>query len=71
MRKHEFSPNHTLFLKQNRGKTMALIIYIDYMIVTSNDKEGILELQKYLTDEFKMKDFGGLKYIDQQSIFLS
>jgi hypothetical protein len=28
---------------------MALIIYIDYMIVTSNDKEGILELQKYLT----------------------
>lgn len=50
---------------------MALIIYIDYMIVTSNDKEGILELQKYLTDEFKMKDFGGLKYIDQQSLFLS
>ena len=71
MRKHEFSPNHTLFLKQNRGKTMALIIYIDYMIVTSNDKEGILELQKYLTYEFKMKDFGGLKYIDQQSLFLS
>lgn len=65
MRKHEFSQsnsNHTLFLKQNKGKTMALIIYIDDMIVTSNDKEEILELQKYLTDEFKMKDFGRLKY---------
>jgi len=32
------------------------------MIVTGNDEEGILELQRYLASEFEMKDRGELKY---------
>jgi len=65
MRKHEFSQNnsdHTLFLKRNGGKTTALIIYVDDMIVLKNDEEGISELQRYLASEFEMKDLDGLKY---------
>jgi hypothetical protein len=65
MRKHEFSQNnsdHTLFLKRNGGKTAALIIYVDDMIVIKNDEEGISELQRYLASEFEMKDLDGLKY---------
>jgi len=65
MRKHGFSQNnsdHTLFLKRNGGKTAALIIYVDDMIVIKNDEEGISELQRYLASEFEMKDLDGLKY---------
>jgi len=39
-----------------------LIIYVDDMVVTRNDEEGISELQRYLASEFEMKDLGGLKY---------
>jgi hypothetical protein len=63
MRKHGFSQNnsdHTLFLKRNGGKTAALIIYVDDMIVIKNDEEGISELQRYLASEFEMKDLDGL-----------
>jgi len=44
------------------GETIALIIYVDDMVVTRNDEEGISELQRYLASEFEMKDLGGLKY---------
>ena len=40
----------------------ALIIYIDNMIITSDDKEEISKLQKHLLVEFEMKNLGGLKY---------
>lgn len=65
MKKHGFSQSssdHTLFFKQNGRKIVALIIYVDDMIVTGNDEDGILELQKYLANEFEMKDLDGLTY---------
>ncbi|CAL2227071.1 unnamed protein product [Prunus armeniaca] len=70
--------DHTLFLKHRKGKVTALIIYVDDMIITGNDKQEISQLQDYLTIEFEMKDLGGLKYFlgievtrSQQGIFLS
>ena len=36
---------HTLFLKHKRGKITALIIYVDDMVVTSDDHEEISSLQ--------------------------
>ena len=81
MRKNGFSQSnsdHTLFLKRNEGRIVALIIYVDNMIVTGNDEKGIAELQKYLASEFEMKDLGGLKYFlgievyrSKRGIFLS
>ncbi|BBG93508.1 ABC-2 type transporter family protein, partial [Prunus dulcis] len=70
--------DHTLFLKHRKGKVTALIIYVDDMIITGNDKQEISQLQDYLATEFEMKDLGGLKYFlgievarSQQGIFLS
>ena len=54
--------DHTLFLKKQNGKVTALIIYVDDMIITGNDNEEIIELQRHLTKEFEMKNLGGLKY---------
>nr|GEY94607.1 AP2/ERF and B3 domain-containing transcription factor At1g50680-like [Tanacetum cinerariifolium] len=46
-----------------RGNLITyLIIYVDDMIVTGDDKEEITKLKKYLFTEFKMKDLGRLKY---------
>ncbi|CAL8999384.1 unnamed protein product [Prunus brigantina] len=70
--------DHTLFLKHQKGKVTTLIIYVDDMIITGNDKQEISQLQDYLATEFEMKDLGGLKYFlgievarSQQGIFLS
>ena len=70
--------NHTLFLKKQRGKTTTLIIYVDDMIITGDDKEEISQLQGKLAKEFEMKNLGGLKYFlgievirSNKGIFLS
>ncbi|XP_016650515.1 PREDICTED: uncharacterized mitochondrial protein AtMg00810-like [Prunus mume] len=55
--------DHTLFLKRDEGKLTALIVYVDDIIVTGNDTEEQLKLQKYLSQEFEMKDLGDLKYL--------
>ena len=65
MRKKGFrksNSDHTLFLKNRNGKITDLIIYVDDMIITGNDDEEIIDLQKNLANEFKMKNLGGLKY---------
>nr|GEZ48146.1 ribonuclease H-like domain-containing protein [Tanacetum cinerariifolium] len=54
--------DHTLFLKQRGNLITCLIIYVDDMIVTGDDKEEITKLKKYLFTEFEMKDLGRLKY---------
>jgi len=70
--------DHTLFLKHNQGTITALIIYVDYMIVTKNDPDEILSLQSHLPSEFDMKWLGDLKYFlgievarSKHGIFLS
>ncbi|CAL8998309.1 unnamed protein product [Prunus brigantina] len=69
---------NTLFLKHQKGKVTTLVIYVDDMIITGNDKHEISELQDYLATEFEIKNLGGLKYFlgievarSQQGIFLS
>jgi hypothetical protein len=54
--------DHTLFFKRNCGKITILIIYVDDMIITGDDQEGIEQLEKRLSKEFEMKNLGGLKY---------
>lgn len=54
--------DHTLFLNLRRGMVTTLIIYVDDMIITGDDKEEITKLQRCLATEFEMKNLGGLKY---------
>ncbi|XP_070672568.1 uncharacterized mitochondrial protein AtMg00810-like [Malus domestica] len=54
--------DHTLFIKRMGSKVTLLVIYVDDMIVTSDDTEEIKGLQRYLSSEFEMKDLGGFKY---------
>ncbi|XP_020420295.1 uncharacterized protein LOC109949311 [Prunus persica] len=53
---------HTLFLKRDRRRLTALIVYVDDIVVAGNDTGEQLKLQKYLSQEFEMKDVSDLKY---------
>ena len=53
---------HTLFLKRDGRRLTILIVYVDDIVVTGNDTGEQLKLQKYLSQEFEMKDLGDLKY---------
>lgn len=55
--------DHTLFIKrQTGGKVIALIVYINDIIVTENDLQEMDQLKKSLAEEFEIKDLQKLKY---------
>ncbi|KAJ0625451.1 putative RNA-directed DNA polymerase [Helianthus annuus] len=54
--------DHTLFIKQRGRLVTCLIVYVDDMIITGNDKEEMIKLKESLFREFEMKDLGRLKY---------
>ncbi|XP_049405441.1 F-box/FBD/LRR-repeat protein At1g13570-like [Solanum stenotomum] len=69
---------HTLFLKRQQGKIIALIVYVDDLVVTGIDPEERKALQSYLSKEFKLKDLGPIKFFleievsrSSKGIFLS
>lgn len=66
MRKYGYKQSnfdHTLFLEKGRnGLITCLIIYVDDMIITGNDKGEMEQLRQKLFVEFEMKDLGRLKY---------
>ncbi|XP_031275380.1 uncharacterized protein LOC116133837 [Pistacia vera] len=47
----------------NKGKTfIALIIYVDDILITGNDETGIKSLKEHLNRQFRIKDLGEPKY---------
>ena len=54
--------DHTLFYKHCHDKVTILIIYVDDMIITGDDSKEIRWLEQRLSQEFEMKNLGGLKY---------
>jgi Reverse transcriptase (RNA-dependent DNA polymerase)/Integrase core domain len=54
--------DHTLFYRKRHEKIAVLIIYVDDMIITGDDQDEIGRLEERLSEEFEMKNLGGLKY---------
>ena len=55
--------DNSLFYKHNPdGKTTILVIYVDDIIITGNDKEERIRLEQSLTNEFAIKNLGRMKY---------
>lgn len=54
--------DHTLFVRRRQGKLTALIVYVDDIVVTSNDEVEVKRLKMKLAKEFEIKDLGKLRY---------
>ena len=60
---HQSQANHTMFYKHSKeGKVAILIVYVDDIILTSDDVVELERLKRKLANDFKIKDLGMLKY---------
>ncbi|RVW27824.1 Retrovirus-related Pol polyprotein from transposon RE2 [Vitis vinifera] len=55
--------DHTMFYKHSvDGKIVMLIVYVDDIILTGDDIDGLEKLKRVLANEFEVKDIGFLRY---------
>lgn len=54
--------DYSLFVFSQDSSFMALLVYVDDIIVTSNDVASIDSLQHFLNAQFKIKSLGDLRY---------
>ncbi|KAL1205730.1 Retrovirus-related Pol polyprotein from transposon RE2 [Cardamine amara subsp. amara] len=54
--------DHTLFTHKGPTGIVAVLIYVDDLIITGDDIEGVTSLKKNLKESFDIKDLGELKY---------
>ena len=70
--------DHTLFTLTSRQGIVVILVYVDDIIITGSDKEGIILTKAFLKTSFDIKDLGELKYFlgiemcrSKEGLFLS
>ena len=51
-----------MFSHTSASRKILLIMYVDDIIITSDDKKGIDDLKRYFQNSFRTKDLGKLCY---------
>ncbi|KAL6337510.1 hypothetical protein AAG906_037103 [Vitis piasezkii] len=59
---HQSPSDHSLFIKNVDGLFIALLVYVDDVIIASNNQGAIADLKSELNKLFKLKDLGDVKY---------
>eukprot|EP00253_Pinus_taeda_P031401 PITA_31401 len=60
--KEECDGEPTLYIKENDGKIIIVVLYVDDLIFTSNDAFRIADFKAVMKNEFEMIDLGFLRY---------
>ena len=56
------SSDHLIFVRYDKKGTIVLAVYVDHIVITGSDSEGIQLLKSHLSKHFHMKDLGLLRY---------
>ncbi|GKE05143.1 ribonuclease H-like domain-containing protein [Tanacetum coccineum] len=62
---HDFVQNkfdYSLYVKSEGSMFVALLVYVDDIVITGNDESVISDFKKFLSSKFQIKDLGELKY---------
>ncbi|GJW19043.1 ribonuclease H-like domain-containing protein, partial [Tanacetum coccineum] len=54
--------DHSLFVKNKDGLFLALLVYVDDIVITGNNNDEISKFKAFLNHKFKIKDLGELKF---------
>lgn len=54
--------DNTLFVKIRSTSFVAVLVYVDGILIASNNNEVLVELQNLLKSEFKIKDLGVARF---------
>ena len=55
--------DHSVFYHHSStGQCIYLIVYVDDIVITGSDQDGIQKLKQHLFSQFQTKDLGKLKY---------
>ena len=55
--------DHSVFYHHNSSRQCTyLVVYVDDIVITGSDQNGIQKLKQHLFTHFQTKDFGKLKY---------
>ena len=55
--------DNCLFMRVRNGKTTLVGVYVDDLVVTGDDTEGISDVKRGLASSFRLKDLGALRQI--------
>lgn len=50
-----------MFAKVQKGSIIILLVYVDDLLIASNDVDVVNRFKLFLDNKFKLKDFGTLK----------
>ena len=56
------SDHSVLYHHTSSGQCIYLIVYVDDIVITDNDQDGIQKLKQHLFNHFQIKNLGKLKY---------
>ncbi|OMO60028.1 Reverse transcriptase, RNA-dependent DNA polymerase [Corchorus capsularis] len=55
--------DHCVYVKRSKGNFVILTLYVDDILLASNNKEFLLTTKKWLSSSFEMKDMGEASYV--------
>ena len=54
--------DYSIFTIVQGGSIIIILVYIDDILIASNDVDAVNSFKQFLDDKFKLKDLGTLKY---------